>query len=136
MTTRIALAAAVLALVSAGCRDRTADEAAIIGIEWRLDSIERPRGPALSAAGRSYTLLLGTDGRASVRSDCNSCGGGYTLAGSSLAVTPLACTRVYCGDESLDPAYPAILQGARSWSLQGDRRLVITAADGSLVFVR
>jgi heat shock protein HslJ len=136
MTIRFALAAAVLALASAGCHDQTADEAAIVGIEWRLDSIERPRGPALAAAGRNYTLLLGTDGRASVRSDCNSCGGGYTLAGSSLAVTPLACTRVYCGEESLDPIYPAILQGARSWSLQGDRRLVVVAADGNLLFVR
>ena len=70
-----------------------------------------------------------------MRSDCNSCGGGYTLAPGTLAVTPLACTRAYCGDTSLDPRYPQYLSGAQSWEA-GDGRLVIVTADATLAFTR
>jgi heat shock protein HslJ len=134
---RNAAFALLAALSLAACDGQSAvTDADVIGVEWRLASITSANPRLVVPEAARYTLTLGTDGRVSVRSDCNSCGGGYTLAPSTLAVTPLACTRAYCGDTSLDPAYPQLLQGARSWEVADDGRLVITAADATLTFTR
>ena len=106
-----------------------------IGVEWRLESIAASGTRLDVPADARYTLKLDLDGRISVRSDCNSCGGGYTLAPGTLAVTPLACTRAYCGDTSLDPRYPQFLSGARSWETV-DGRLVIVSDEATLSFTR
>jgi heat shock protein HslJ len=123
-----------IAVFSAGCDD-DADEAEVVGYEWTLDSLRRADGSTATPTPGRYTLTLEPGGRAAVRSDCNSCSGGYTLAGGDVAFTPLACTRAYCGDTSLDPEYPRILGGARTLDADG-RRLEIAGPDGALRYTR
>ena len=123
------------ALGAVACDRNPAADETPIGVEWRLESITASGTRVDVPADARYTLKLDLDGRVSVRSDCNSCGGGYTLAPGTLAVTPLACTRAYCGDTSLDPRYPQYLSGAQSWEA-GDGRLVIVTADATLAFTR
>jgi heat shock protein HslJ len=128
--------AALAVMTSVACDRSPAVEETPIGVEWRLEAITAA-SPRLTvpAADARYTLRLDADGRIAVRSDCNSCGGGYTLAPGTLEVTPLACTRAYCGDTSLDPRYPQYLSGARSWETI-DGRLIITADEATLTFTR
>ena len=123
------------ALTAVACDQSPAAEETPIGVEWRLEAITSSGTRLVVPTAPDYTLRLDADGHISVRSDCNSCGGGYTLAPGSLAVTPLACTRAYCGDTSLDPRYPQYLSGARSWETV-DGRLIITADDATLSFSR
>src|SRR3712207_9158923 len=58
------------------------------------------------------------------RSDCNSCGGAYTLSGSSLDIGPVACTRAFCGDTSLDPAFARAIERARTISVDGEQMTI------------
>jgi heat shock protein HslJ len=129
---------ALLCLVAIGltaCDDAEFDPGRVTGVEWRLESLQRPDGAVLPADPGRYTLSLAADGSARVRSDCNSCGGRYTLSGSSLAVDALGCTRVFCGDDSLDQPFVRALQAARS--VDGDEsRLVVSGTEGTLRFTR
>jgi heat shock protein HslJ len=125
----------LLACMPVACDDDDFDASGATGVEWRLQSLQRADGAVLQAAPRRYTLRLDADGTAHVRSDCNSCVGGYTLSGSSLGLTALACTRAFCGEASLDQPYVRALQSART--VDGSpERLVVRGAEGTLRFSR
>ena len=128
----------VLCLVAvglAGCRDADFDPAHVTEVEWRLESLQRPDGSILQPGPRRYTLRLEADGSVRVRSDCNSCFGGYSLSDVNLTVGALGCTRAYCGDDSLDQPFVRALQAARS--VDGDEsRLVVSGSEGTLRFTR
>ena len=74
------------------------------GVTWKLESVERDGRPAVAVPDPDrYTLQLDPNGRLSVRADCNTCGGAYTLNDTSLTIgNALACTRAFCGTASLD----------------------------------
>jgi heat shock protein HslJ len=59
------------------------------------------------------------DEAAAVTSDCNTCNGSYAISDSSLEMGPLACTRIFCGSESLDPLFPQALAGGHRVLLSG-----------------
>ena len=135
MNLRMAFALATVALSGVACDDRAQGAAEVVGVEWTLESVRRADGTTVVAPPGRYTLTLDAEGRASVRSDCNRCGGGYSLAGSALAFGPLACTRAYCGDTSLDPEYPRILESGRVADVDGGR-LEIAGPEGTLRYTR
>src|SRR5688500_19186380 len=94
---------ALLCLVAIGpaaCNDVAFDPGRVTGVEWRLESLQRPDGAVLPADPGRSTLSLAAYGSARVRSDCNSCGGRYTLSRSPLAVDALGCARGFCGGAS------------------------------------
>ena len=135
---RVTRSAALLCLLAGGltsCDDGGFGPSRVTGVEWRLESLQRPDGAVLQVDPGRYTLSLDTDGRLGVRSDCNSCFGSYALSGSSLTVAALGCTRAYCGDDSLDQPYVRALQSARSVN-GDDSRLVVSGTEGTLRFVR
>ena len=127
----------LLAALFAGACDHAtmSEDTPAVGVEWRLETIQPAGGAATAVDPARYSLLLDASGRASLRSDCNSCGGGYTLAGKAVGFGPLACTRAYCGDASFDPEYPRILEGATSIEADGSR-LRVSGAAGTLVYTR
>ena len=108
---------ALVAGVAVGCSapDAVSPTDLIGGGTWQLTSFQDgTANPVTVADPTRYTLRFGADGRAAVMSDCNSCGGEYSLSGAVFRMGPLACTRVFCGAASLDPAYPAALNKARA----------------------
>ena len=117
----------------AGSSARSAE--ALLG-QWRL-IVLKPRAttPKDIAEPEKYTIAFDAEGRVAVRSDCNFCGGGYTTNGASLSFTPMACTRAYCGDDSLDHKYERLLSAVDRWAI-ADSRLTLSSAEGALVFVR
>jgi heat shock protein HslJ len=129
------MALCALALSLPACDDDDFDPALVTGVDWTLDSLQRPDFAVLRVAPGLYTLRLEPDGRLSARSDCNRCAGRYTLSGSSFTVGALACTRAFCGDASLDQPYAAALQSAQT--IDGDDdRLVVSGGEGTLRYVR
>jgi heat shock protein HslJ len=86
-------------------------------------------------AGASYTLAF-ADGRVSLRADCNSCGGTYTLSGDMVTLGPnLACTRAACPTMEFEATYLGVLSGDATATLSGSR-LVLTSPRGTLSFSR
>lgn len=117
--------ALIASLAAVGCGDPLSPSD-LIGSNWQLTSLQDGTAIPVTVADPSrYTLRFGNDGRVAVLSDCNSCGGEYSLNGGMLRIGPLACTRVFCGGASLDPAYPAALAKARAASLDAQAQLSI-----------
>jgi heat shock protein HslJ len=87
---------------------------------WNLVSIQ-PSGQAEQAtpAGASYTLTF-VDGRLSIRADCNTCSGAFTLSGQTLMAGPtLACTRAACPTMAFETVYTRLLSGESTVTLSG-----------------
>ena len=106
----------------------------VIGETWSLVSLQEAGStPVVVTDSSRYTVSFGDDNRVKVSSDCNSCGGGYTLTGSALTVGPLACTKAFCGNQSLDAKFTNILQRAATISVDDDE-LTIQSAAGTLTF--
>lgn len=118
--TAVVVCAAAL-LLAAACEESPTRPSDIQGQTWRLVSIQRGGAAPIAVAEPSrYTLRFADAGRINVRSDCNTCGGGYSMTGTSVSIGALACTRVFCGPVSLDGEYTGALGSARSLARSGD----------------
>ena len=116
----------VLGLAAAGCKADAVSPSDLMGGAWQLTSLQDGTSSAVAVTDPTrYTLGFGNDGRATVKSDCNTCGGAYSLDGASFRMGPLACTRAFCGTASLDPAYPAALDKARAVTMDTPADLTI-----------
>jgi heat shock protein HslJ len=133
MQYRIAAAFAATLLVC-GCGGGLTGPSDVVGGTWRLTSWSRTDGQTTVVDDPNrYTISFGSDGRVSIKSDCNSCGGGYELNGSNLAVGAMACTRAYCGLQSLDHVFVQAVAGARTVSVRNGT-LVLQSEQGTLQF--
>jgi heat shock protein HslJ len=105
----------VLAMLSAACGDSPTAPSDLLGVSWRLVAIEPPTGSStVVSSPERYTIEFLEDSRVSVRADCNVCSGTYALSGDTLSLGPLACTRAFCGTESLDTPYTQALSSPLS----------------------
>ena len=68
------------------------------------------------------------------KADCNQCNTSYQVDGETLTTGPLACTRAFCGDDSLSDEYIAALDSATSFANSGSDLLV--AYDGGVLRFR
>src|SRR5262245_4428829 len=115
---------AVLVLTVAGiaisaCDQSPTSPSEIVGRTWHLVAIDRSGLPSIPApSDRSFTVEVREGGHLAVRADCNSCSGMFELSGSDLTVRPLACTRAFCGNDSLDTPFLQSLSEARTVSIQ------------------
>jgi heat shock protein HslJ len=103
---------------------------------WILSSIQ-PAGEAKQDRpfNATYTLTF-DETRLSTRVDCNSCGGGYSVNGTTLTAGPnLACTRAACPTMAFENAYTSILSGD-STTVVTNSTLTLSSARGTLQFVR
>jgi heat shock protein HslJ len=101
---------------------------------WALQSFELAGGPTIAVPRPDqYTLELRPEGQAHVRADCNSCGGSYQIAGTSLSFGLMACTLVACPPGSLDRDYLEALGSASSFEVRNGE-LRILYAGGVLRF--
>ena len=115
----------LLAAVAAGCNDNPLKPSDLKDVTWKLESIERAGSPIIVVPEpEKYTLILGNDGRLTVRADCNQCTSTYSLDGDTLTVGHLACTLVACGSGSLDGSYAAALEGSSSIAISQSHLVV------------
>ena len=88
---------------------------------WMLQTFELQDGSTVSVPRPSdYTLVLGDDGAAHVRADCNVCKASYAIEGSSLRFGPMACTLAACPEDSLEHDYLEALGSASMFQQTGD----------------
>jgi heat shock protein HslJ len=129
------LATIVMVALAFGCDDAPTHPSAIQDVTWKLETIELDgASPIRVPDPERYTLRLETTERVSVRADCNSCGGTFTLSGTSLSIGSLACTRAFCGDTSLDGTFTKALGNART--LTGSPTQLVIRGDGVVLRFR
>lgn len=125
----------VLLMLAAGaiaCDDNPISPTEIRNVTWKLESIERPGNATITVPNPDlYTLRFEDNGNLSVRADCNTCGGRYSLNGSSLSVGDVACTLIACAVPGLDTTFTSALRNVRS-ATASEGRLVITGTDFTL----
>ena len=103
---------------------------------WTLAWIERAGQARQNRPfDATYTLSF-SDGRLSTRVDCNSCGGSFSVNGTTLTAGPnLACTRAACPTMAFENAYTSILGGDSNIVVTGST-LTLSSPRGTLQFVR
>jgi heat shock protein HslJ len=132
----LGLGLAVAGIATGGCDQSPTSPSEIVGQTWRLVAIDRSGLPSISApADRNFTVEFQDGGRLGVRADCNSCSGSFELSESQLTIRPLACTRAFCGNDSLDTLFLQALSEARTVRIEGGE-LVIRAESVTLRFRR
>ena len=103
---------------------------------WTLAWIERAGEAKQNRPfDATYTLSF-NDGRLSTRVDCNSCGGSFSVNGTTLTAGPnLACTRAASPTMAFENAYTAILSGDSNVVVTGST-LTLSSSRGAMQFVR
>ncbi|MGD8804742.1 MAG: META domain-containing protein [Chloroflexota bacterium] len=122
-------------------------DSAILDTSWRWLTFQDPSGQdnIAVADSDSYTLTLRPGGMpeglaagtAAIQADCNQVSWAYTLAGNSLTFDASGpSTLAFCGDESLDQQFLALLGSAATYIIDDNRDLVLTLADdaGTMIF--
>lgn len=122
-------------LVACGASSPVApSQAPITNVLWRLSSFQRSGFPKIDIQDpEQFTARFAEDGRVAVGADCNVCAGRYELNGQQLRVGGLACTRAYCGRDSLDGDYLRALEPAMAFSTAGGV-LTMTGPSAVLTF--
>ena len=96
------------------------DSEMITGMEWHLVAFETGAEGEISVPpAETHTAVFGEQQELHAQADCNVCNGGYEATGSELSIGMLACTRAYCGDDSLHDRYLRALGGALSYERSG-----------------
>jgi len=111
----------------------SADPIALDGTSWRATRIA---GQAV--VGAAPTIAFDQAFRVSGDAGCNSFGGTYSQAGSTIGFSPLVATRRACADEARnaqETRYLATLQAAGQAQIDGDRLTLIGTA-GEVAFER
>ena len=119
----------IAGIILAGCAGKPApventhlnDPQAVLGKTWEWESTTNPVEKIVVDAPENYTVLLGADGRAQMRFDCNRGGGGYEISPGKLSFGPLMSTRMACPPDSRDDVFMRDLQRVASFFLRGDR---------------
>jgi heat shock protein HslJ len=139
MTARRLLASLLVAIL-AGCAVRPKPEtgAMLAGTTWSLvefRSSDDATGVVRPAEGREFTMTFGMDGRVTMRLDCNRATGGFTATpgageGGSLTFSPLAMTRAFCGEQSMDTRIARDAEFVRTYLRREGRLYIDLMADG------
>ena len=133
-TRRLAIALLALGVLTATCGESPTEPSDLLGVTWRLVAIEPAAGPSTVVSNpERYTIEFLDGSRVSVRADCNVCSGTYALSGDTLAFGPLACTRAFCGTESLDTIFTQVLGGPLTASRE-QSSLVLRGSQTTLRF--
>jgi heat shock protein HslJ len=110
----------------------------LTGTTWRLvefRSNDDRIGVVRPGDGDLYTMTLDSDGRTTMRIDCNQGFGNWAAEpgdGDSGAFTfgPLSMTKVYCGPDSMDQRIARDAQYIRTYLLRDGRLYLDLMADG------
>lgn len=113
----------------------------LLGTEWHWqafeDSADGPESNDLAVSDPAAFTLRLEAGTAAIRADCNFLSWPFALEGSSLRFETLGpTTMAYCGDDSLDRRFLALLADTATYVLRDATLYLNLRADaGNLVFV-
>ncbi len=111
---------------------------ALQGPVWSLVQIQSMDDTLYTPArDGQFTLQFLADGRLQVRADCNRGSGRWQLeAPSRLTLGPIAVTKMFCGEASIDARFLGDLGYVRGFLLRDGALYLTTLADGSILQFR
>jgi len=139
------LGAALVALATLACNSNETGPAQpndasgggpemITGMDWYLVAFDTGAEGTISVPPtETYTAVFGEQQDLHAQADCNVCNGGYGTSGAELSIGVLACTRAYCGDDSLHDRYLKALGGSLTYE-RGGSELRIEYDEGVMRF--
>jgi len=104
------------------------------GTSWQLVRFQAGDDKTLTTSDRAkYTMAFGTDGRVTMRLDCNRGTGTWKSSEpGQLQFGPLATTRALCPPGSLYDRLVQDFEHVRSYVLKGGRLYLALMADGGI----
>ena len=116
------------------------EPAPLVGTNWTLDSFYSGDAVSSVISGTTISAVFDKDGRIGGNAGCNHYFGSYTLNGSSLAISGIGSTKMYCTGDGImqqESTYLAALGKVDRYTVAGDR-LTMSGADGKplLSFVK
>ena len=102
----------------------------LVGTNWTLDSIYAGDSVSSVIPGTRLTAVFGEDGRVSGSAGCNSYFAQYTSTGTSLSISGIGSTKMYCtapGVMRQESTYLSLLGQVTSFSIEGNRLSVSDA---------
>ncbi len=115
---------------------------ALAGTEWRLAYFDGPAGRVVPPRLERYTAAFAADGGVAFQLDCNRLSARWaqtsvTAGGGTIAFTPGAMTRAFCGPDALDTRIAGDLAHVRSFTIAGDTlSLALEGGAGTYVWTR
>ena len=109
----------------------------IQNIVWNWSALVEttPAAQSVVPDPENYTIVFLPDGSAPIKADCNQVGGTYSADGSSLTIVMGPTTTAFCGEESSDQQYLALLSTVASFEIDGEMlRLNLANDAGHMVF--
>ncbi len=122
---------ATATLMVSGCTDKnvvTDDKTVEInGTVWQWTELIGDKTSGLTKIPNpgKYTLEFLDDGTYSIKADCNMVGGKYMVNGTKLTIEPGFSTMAYCGPDSLDGQYLALIYNVTGFTIK-DNKLMLT----------
>ncbi len=122
-------------LLAFGCGEDVTGPEDVIGVSWRLQSLQRADGSVVSPPAGTFTLRFADEGRLEIGAGCNGCAGTYVLSGETLS-TPdeIFCTLRFCPSAGFDSEYVHLVDAATTVD-RDDEVLILRSPDGVLRFV-
>jgi para-nitrobenzyl esterase len=116
----------------AGSTGSQSSSAGLAGTSWQMVKFEGSDGTTLTPDDKSkYTVTFGSDGRVSVRIDCNRGHGTWKSAGANnLQFGPLALTRAMCPANPVTDRWTKDFMSVRSYVMKDGHLFLSLMADG------
>jgi heat shock protein HslJ len=114
------------------------DPKVLTGTQWQLDTISSGTGSDGTASGSSEyakVTLTFDKGRIEGNDGCNGFGGDVTIGQGTMSIGGLLGTMMACPN-SPDQQVRAVLTGAVTWSVTGDKLTITKDGVGALIYVR
>jgi heat shock protein HslJ len=95
-------------------------EASITEKPWQWVGLveTNPTSQSVVPDPENYTLGFSPDGSLNIVADCNMAGGSYALDENSLTIELGPSTMAFCGEQSLDYLYLALLSNVESYAVE------------------
>jgi heat shock protein HslJ len=106
-----------------------------VGFVWKWEGTQTPVETIIPDDPTRYTLEFLPDTTVVAQVDCNRGSGKFRMDGKSIAIGPLAMTRMACPPGSLDAQFAQQLEAARTMFFRGDTLFMDLFADsGTMKF--
>lgn len=129
------MAAMVLATVACNKMPNAPSRQDLSG-RWTVASLQPANAAVVTPQGGVVLAMDFADERVFVQSDCNTCSGGYTLTGTSIAMPALACTRRACLDTNYEDLFLSLISTTQTADIVPAESLVLIGQRGRIVLRR
>lgn len=103
---------------------------------WQWQALEVGGNRTVINNSAQYTVVFKPNGTYTIKADCNTGSGMYTLNGTALNLSPAAITLMYCGDASQDQLFLTSIMRASAYDIDRTGNLILSLgqANNRMVF--